>query len=180
MQALDKVISVIDRITELFGKLISWLVLYMVLMTFANVVMRYVFGISIIALYESVLYAFAISMTALAGWALMRDQHVRVDIFYGAMRPRGRALVNIAGTVFLLAPMLWVLWSRSIPYVERSWKLRETSNEVAGLDYLYVLKTFMLVFVALLAFQAVSFLLKNLRIAVLGHDPDAPLHPDEI
>ncbi|MEY8841278.1 TRAP transporter small permease subunit [Cribrihabitans sp. XS_ASV171] len=180
MQALDKVISVIDRVTELSGRLISWLVLYMVLMTFANVVMRYVFGVSIIALYETVLYAFAISMTALAGWALLRDQHVRVDIFYSLLKPRGKAVVNMAGALLLLAPMLWVLWSRSIPYVERSWKLRETSNEVAGLDYLYVLKTFMLVFVALLAIQAVSFLLKNLRIALLGHDPAIKPHPDEI
>ncbi|GHF45650.1 TRAP transporter small permease subunit [Seohaeicola zhoushanensis] len=179
MQAIDKVIAMIDRITEVFGRLISWLVLYMVLMTFANVVMRYVFGVSIISLYESVLYAFAIAMSSLGGWALLRDQHVRVDIFYSVLGARGKAIVNLAGTVVFLAPMLWVLWTSSIPYIERSWKLKEASNEVAGIPYLYVLKTFILVFVALLAFQTVSFFLRNLRIALIGHDPATAPKADE-
>lgn len=173
MKLLDRTIALLDGATALFGRLISWLVLYMVLVTFANVVLRYVYGYSNVALIESVLYAFGIVLTAVGGWTLLRDEHVRIDVFYASYGPRTKAVVNMLGTVFLLAPVLWVLGTRAFPYVERSWKLRETSNEVAGLDYLYVFKTFILVFVAVLAVQGLSFFLRNLRTLIRGREPDA-------
>lgn len=144
----------------------------MVLMTFANVLLRYVFGLSIVAAYEAVVYAFGVVMTSVAGWALLTDQHVRIDVFYGRMAARKRAAVNVVGTVLFLAPLLYVITARSSDYVRRSWKVRETSNELAGLDYVYVLKSFILVFVAVLVIQGLSFFLRNLRVLILGFDPE--------
>jgi TRAP-type mannitol/chloroaromatic compound transport system permease small subunit len=177
LRVLDLSIALLDGVTSLFGRIVSWLVLYMVLMTFINVVLRYVYGYSNVAMIETVLYAFAIVLASTPGWTLRHDEHVRIDVFYGRFTPRGRALVNVLGTLFLLAPVLWVLGTRSVPYVERSWKLKETSSEVAGLDYLYLLKSFLLVFVAVMAIQGLSFLLRNLRTLILGHDPDAVPEP---
>ena len=65
-------------------------------------------------------------------------------------------------------PVLFIIWSKGLPYVSRSWKLRETSNEVAGLDYLYLLKTFILVFAVVLAVQGVSFVLRKVHILIHG------------
>ena len=173
MRLLDLSIAVLDGITQLFGRAVSWLVLYMVLMTFANVVARYMYGYSNIALIETVLYAFAIVLTSTAGWTLQRNEHVRIDIFYGRRSPRARALTDLMGTLLLLAPLLWIVWTTGLPYVQRSWRLGETSAEVAGLPYVYLLKTFILVFAVTLAIQALSFALRNLRTLILGHDPDA-------
>lgn len=172
LRGLNLLITVLDGITDLVGRILSWLVLYMVLATMVTVVLRYSFGLTFIALNESVIYAFGIIMTSLAGYALLRDQHVRVDVFFSAMAPRRQAMINLAGTLLFMGPLLWVLWLRGLPYVERSWRLKETSNEVAGLPYLYVFKTFMLVFVVVLAVQGLSFVLRNIRTLILGHDPD--------
>ncbi|MFY9211262.1 MAG: TRAP transporter small permease subunit [Aestuariivita sp.] len=171
MRAMILLIDILDGLTEYFGRLISWLVLFMVLMTFANVVLRYVYGISNVAMSETTLYAFAITLSASAGWTLLRNEHVRVDIFYGAMSQRARALIDLLGTVFFLAPVLYIIVTRAFPYVERSWKIREASAEVAGLPYIYILKTFLLVFAAVLAIQGLSFLLRNLYTLILGRPP---------
>ncbi|MDA0962173.1 MAG: TRAP transporter small permease subunit [Proteobacteria bacterium] len=173
MRLLDLSIAILDGITQLFGRAVSWLVLYMVLMTFANVVMRYMYGYSNIALIETVLYAFAIVLSSTAGWTLQRNEHVRIDIFYSRRSPRMQALTDLLGTLLLLAPVLWVVWTTGVPYVQRSWRLGETSAEVAGLPYIYLLKTFILVFAVTLGIQALSFALRNIRTLILGHDPDA-------
>lgn len=161
----------LDALTEYFSRIVSWLVLYMVLMTFANVVLRYVYGISNVALVESTLYAFAIVMAASAGWTMQRDEHVRVDIFYNLLSSRKRAVIDLLGTAFMMAPVLWVIAERAWPYVARSWKIGETSNEVAGLDYLYVLKAFLLVFVAVMAMQALSTTLRKISFLLYGREP---------
>ncbi|MFN3292253.1 MAG: TRAP transporter small permease subunit [Gemmobacter sp.] len=178
MRLLDLTIAVLDGITALIGRMVSWLVLYMVLMTFVNVVLRYMYGIANIAMIETVLYAFAIVMAATGGWTLMRNEHVRIDILYGKKPPRTRAAIDLGGSLLLLAPVLWVIWNASYPYVQRSWRLKETSSDVAGLPYVYLLKSFLLVFVAVLAVQGVAFALRNLRILLTGRE-DAPTVPAE-
>lgn len=154
-------IRVLDAATVVFGKVFAWLTLFMVVMTFVNVLLRYLYGVSIVVFYESVLYAFAMVLTAAAGWAFLTDDHVRIDIIYRSLSHRGRALVDLFGCVFLLGPVLWLIWSRGLPYVERSWRLGEGSHELSGIQGIYILKTFILVFVAVLAVQAVSLVLKR-------------------
>lgn len=162
------VVDFLDGVTEYFGRMISWLTLFMVLMSFATVVLRYVYGISNVAMIETIIYAFAMILAGSAGWTLLHNEHVRVDIFYGAMSERNKALVDLFGAAFFMFPVLFIIWSKGLPYVARSWKLRETSNEVAGLDYLYLLKTFILVFAVVLAVQGISFVLRTLHILIHG------------
>ncbi|APE42385.1 hypothetical protein BOO69_02365 [Sulfitobacter alexandrii] len=180
MRYLDLPIAILDAVTAAIGRAFSWLTLFMVLMTFVNVLLRYVFGLSVVAAHETVIYAFGIVMTGVGGWALLTDQHVRIDVFYGGMSARAKAIVNVGGTLLFLAPLLYVIASRSVDYVARSWKVREGSAEIAGLDYLYVLKSFILVFVVVLGLQAISFFLRNLRILVLGYDPAPPPRVEDV
>jgi TRAP-type mannitol/chloroaromatic compound transport system permease small subunit len=77
-------------------------------------------------------------------------------------------MVDLAGSVALLAPVLYVIWTSSFPYVQRSWRLKETSAEVAGLPYLYLLKSVLLVFVVVLGVQALAFALRALRVILTG------------
>jgi TRAP-type mannitol/chloroaromatic compound transport system permease small subunit len=170
LRLLDLTIAVLDGLTALVGRMVSWLVLYMVVVTFANVVLRYMYGISNIALIETVLYAFALVMGATAGWTLQRDEHVRIDIIYGTKPPRTKAAIDLAGTVLLLFPVLWVIGTSALPYVMRSWRLKETSSDVAGLPYVYALKGVILVFVAVLAVQGLAFALRNLRVLISGQE----------
>ena len=84
----------IDRISTAMGKAASWLTLLMIVVTFVIVVMRYVFDAGLIWLQESVTWMHAVVFMLGAAYTLQQEEHVRVDVFYRAMSPERRALVD--------------------------------------------------------------------------------------
>jgi TRAP-type mannitol/chloroaromatic compound transport system permease small subunit len=94
----------------------------------------------------------------------MQDGHVRVDVFYRGASTRRKALIDMFGVLAFVAPFLAVLVVWSLPYVERSWGLSEGSANVGGLPGLYVLKSFILVFVGVIGLQALAMFLRGLLV----------------
>ena len=127
--------DILDRITVLVGKTLACLMLPLVLLVFANAILRYVFGLGHVWLFESIVYCFGILAVGLAGWAMKENEHVRVDIFYTMMSRRKKAVIDILGMALFVTPFLWLMWDRSLPYVQRSWKTREGSMEISGIPY---------------------------------------------
>ncbi len=167
----------IDQFTEFTGRTIAWLNVAMVILTCLVVIMRYVFNHSSIVLQESAMYLHAIVFLMASAYTLKHDEHVRVDIFYQRLSTKGKALVNLIGTLFLLIPvMLFIGWS-SWPYIESSWRVLETSSEASGLPLVFLLKSLIIVMVALLLVQAVSEILKS--VAELAGIPVAHDHKEE-
>lgn len=160
----------IDRITVVAGKVMALLMLPLILCVFANAILRYVFGFGHVWLFEAVGYFFAILAVGLAGWALKEDEHVRVDIVYAELPPRGKAAIDIFGVLFLLTPFLWLMWDRSLPYVQRSWKTRETSMEISGIPFVWLLKTSLLLFCVVLGLAALAFLIRAVQSLITGED----------
>ncbi len=136
----------------------------MVLMQFALVLLRYVFGTGSLFMQESVIYAHAILFMMAAAWTLIDDRHVRVDIFYGAMTPKRRAAVDLFGAVCFLLPMCWLIWSVGYPYVARSWAVLEGSREASGIPAIFLLKTFILIFAGTLAAQGAVMAVRSILI----------------
>lgn len=161
MRALS---ALLDAVSGFVGRLFAWLVLLMVVLTFTNVILRYGYGFVVPAMYQASTWAFGMVLTACAGYALLHNDHVRVDILYARLSERGKAAVDFFGCIFLLAPFLYVFWTRVFPYVERSWAAGEGSQEISGLPAVYILKSFLLVFVAVLAVQGLSLALKSLLV----------------
>jgi TRAP-type mannitol/chloroaromatic compound transport system permease small subunit len=126
-----------------------------VVLQFALVAAR-LFRVGSIWLTESVIYLHALLFMLAAAWVLQIGGHVRVDVFYAQARPRTRALINLAGALVLLLPFMLVLLWLSVPYVARSWTIFERSQEASGLPLVFVLKTVIPVFAALMALQGVS------------------------
>ncbi len=162
MNRFKWIADAIDVTNDWIGRSLSWLVLGMVLVTFAVVLMRYVFGLGSTLWQESIVYMHATVFMACAGYALVHNGHVRCDIFYGAASPRTKAFIDILGTFLFLIPMCvligWVAW----PYVVASWEVLEGSPEGRmGIPAVFLLKTLILVFAALLALQAVSLVLQS-------------------
>jgi TRAP-type mannitol/chloroaromatic compound transport system permease small subunit len=146
----------IDRLNSAIGRAAAWLCLFMVLVQFAVVVMRYLLGVGSIWLSESILYAHAGLFMLAAAWTLKEEGHVRVDVFYADAAPRTRALIDLLGALLLLLPFaLAIVWI-SLPYVARSWAILERSRETSGLPFVYLLKTLIPLFAALLALQGVA------------------------
>jgi len=162
MGALKRLATLIDRTNDWVGRFLAWLTLGMVLVTFAVVLLRYVFGLGWTVVQESVVYMHAIVFLACAGYTLAHNGHVRCDIFYGAASPRTKAIIDLIGTFLFLIPtcvlVLWVAW----PYVSASWAILEESQEGRmGIPAVYLLKSLIIVFAALLLLQAVSLVLQS-------------------
>lgn len=176
MRVLLRLARQIDRLADATGRVLGVLVLVMVLAGAGNALFRTLdrslgLGVTTNGLLELQWYLFATVFLLGAAWTLRTDGHVRVDVFYGRLSPRGRAWVDVLGTVLLLVPFLVLLLWVSVPYVAQSWAVREVSPDPGGLPR-YPVKAVLPLGIGLLLAQSLSFLVK--RIAVLrGLDPDA-------
>src|SRR5215207_437539 len=99
MHALLRVSRLIDALTERVGRAARWLVLLTALISAGNATARYAFNASSNAWLEIQWYLFAAVLLLCAGYALKHNQHVRIDVVASRLSPRGRAWIEIAGTL---------------------------------------------------------------------------------
>lgn len=167
MRMLTRIAGIADAINEWTGRVVAWLALFMVLMQFAVVVMRYVFGLGSVKMQESIVYAHAIVFLAAAGYTLLHNGHVRCDIFYAAASPRRKAWVDLVGVGAFLLPVCAVIAWTAWPYAAAAWAVREGSPEGSlGIPGVYLLKSVILVFAVLVAVQGVALAVRSaLRLA---------------
>ena len=153
--------SRLNGFTESLGLGTRYLGLLLVVVTAAVVLLRYLFNYSPIDLQETMTYLHASLFMLGAAYTLKHDGHVRVDVFYQHMSQRKQALINLMGTVFLLFPTCLFVLIICFPYVESSWSIGERSVEGAGLPWVYLLKTLLLLQPLLLMLQGVAEIFKN-------------------
>lgn len=151
------------RFIRLIGSTVAWLTLVMVLVTFAVVVCRYAFNLGWIWLQDSIVYLHACVFMLAAAWALQRDEHVRVDIFYRGKSNLHQSWVNLLGTLVFLLPFCVFLIYISWNYVTTSWAIQEGSREASGLPWVYVLKSLILIMPALLILQGGVLAFQSLK-----------------
>jgi TRAP-type mannitol/chloroaromatic compound transport system permease small subunit len=156
LASLNLVADRIDRLNTTVGRAVAWLALVIVLLQFALVVARYLFGVGSIWLTEAVIYGHATLFLLAAAWTLRTGGHVRVDIFYADASPRTRARIDLAGAVLLLLPFALTLVWLSLPYAARSWEILERSQESSGLPLVFALKTLIPLFATMMALQGVA------------------------
>lgn len=166
--------TLIDSLTAWLGRVLAWLTLLMVLLTGAVVLLRYAFGIGATAMQELTLYAHAMVFMGAAAWALQRDAHVRVDIFFRRMSARRQALVDMTGGLFFLLPVCLFLAWNCWDYVAASWARNERSADAGGLPWVYLQKSIILLLVGTLLLQAIAQVIKTLCVlngALASHLP---------
>ena len=159
-----KFISSINKINIYIGETISWLTLFMVLVTVLVVVLRYGFSIGFIWMQESVRFMYAGVFLLCAGYTLQKDKHVRVDVLYLNMSERKRAIVDLFGSLFLLLPVCWVIFYYSWSYVINSWVQMEGSIEERGLHLVFIMKTFIWLFSFLVSLQSIATIINSFHL----------------
>ncbi len=160
-KAIGIVVECIEGVVDPLGRIGSWFALLMVLVMFLIVVLRYVFQIGSIALQESIMYINALIFVCGVAYTLKEGGHVRVDVFYGQLSNRAKALIDIFGNlVFLGLTTGFIFWA-SWDYVSVSWLVREGSAESSGLPFVYLLKTAILAIPLLLIFQGIAEFFKS-------------------
>lgn len=164
MTALAWLIRLISFINTLLGRVFSWLSLAMVLVCFAVVVLRYVFASGFVWLQDLYVWMNGMMFMGVAGYALLNNSHVRVDIFYRPAGLRFKAWVDILGSLLFIGPFIWILVHYSLPFVQRSWRFYEGSANYGGMPGLFVLKSFILLFAAVIGLQALAMLLRGVLV----------------
>ena len=173
MNLLVRFVGVVDRLNELIGRGVAWLTLFMVLITFFVVVMRYGFNWGRVWIQESYVWLHGIVFMVGAGYTLLHNGHVRVDIFYRPGSPRLKAWVDLFGSLVLLLPIVVMVFWVSWPYVLESWTKLEESREAGGLQGLFLLKSMILVFCVLIALQGLSLAARSVLV-LKGHPEFLP------
>ncbi|SDU34363.1 TRAP transporter small permease subunit [Halopseudomonas salegens] len=170
--------NAIDRLNRTLGRALAWLSVLLVLFTVTVVVLRYGFERGNTALQELTLYAHGLMFLGAAAWALQRDSHVRVDVFYRRFSRQRQALIDLIGTLFLLLPMCLFLAWNCWDYVANSWARQETSADTGGLPFVFIQKSFILLLIATLFLQALAQVIKTLAVC-RGLRSDFLEHPDD-
>ena len=155
--------SLLDRISAITGKGAAWLTLFMVIVTFIVVIMRYVFDAGLIWVQESVVWMHAVVFMLGAAYTLHTEEHVRVDIFYRTMSKRARAWVDLLGViVFLILLCAFLAWA-SFDFVAQSWRIGESSRESGGLPYPFIplLKSVLLLMPLTVSLQGIALLARS-------------------
>jgi TRAP-type mannitol/chloroaromatic compound transport system permease small subunit len=160
----------IDRLNLAIGQVVSWLVLAAVLISAGNALVRYIFSTSSNAWLEIQWYLFSAVFLLCAGYTLLRNEHVRIDVLAGKLSPRAQAWIDLVGSLLFLLPMALIIFWLSWPPVIDSYERHEMSGDAGGL-LRWPVKLLIPVGFALLALQGISELIK--RIAFLaGRIPD--------
>ncbi len=160
MTGIRATVRVIDAFNERVGRFVAWFALIMVLMQFAVVVLRYVFGLGFIPMQESIVFMHAMLFLVAAGYTLLHDGHVRVDIFYGDASPKSKARVDFLGVLIFLWPLCALVTWKGLVFVGASVRVWEGSPEGTFMPF-WLLKSMLLVFPFVLALQGFSLAAKS-------------------
>ncbi|WP_202913244.1 TRAP transporter small permease subunit [Acuticoccus sediminis] len=168
-------VHAVDRLNEAVGRAAAWLTLVTVIVCAVVVVLRYAFSIGFVWMQELYVWAYACVFMLGAGYTLLHEGHVRVDIFYAEASARTRAIVNLFGAFVFLLPWLALTAWTSIPYVRASWRLGEGSAQSFGMPAVYLLKSVLLVFCLLLGLQGLALAGRSILTLTGRDEPDVVL-----
>jgi TRAP-type mannitol/chloroaromatic compound transport system permease small subunit len=170
MQALLKLSRAIDWLNERAGRVLLWLILIMVLVSSGNAISRYLLNESSNAWLELQWYLFAAVFLGCAGYALLHNEHIRIDVVSSRFSRRTQVWIDIFGTVCFLLPvslyMMWLSW----PIFMNAWHSNEISSNAGGLIR-WPARLMIPVGLFLLSLQGISQLIKLIAFQ-MGLIPD--------
>lgn len=169
MKALRWYVKFIDGLNEKVGYFTAWLTTLLVLVVCYDVFTRYVLNSSKVAVQELEWHIFSVIFLIGAAYTLLKDKHVRVDVFYMKMPEKIRAWIDFLGNLIFLIPYSMLVIYTSINFVKFSWMSREGSPDPGGLPGRYVLKACVTIGFILLVLQGLSEAIKAFS-RIIGKD----------
>ena len=123
----------IDKLNEFVGRWVAWLVLAAVLISAINASVRKAFGTSSNALLEIQWYLFAAVFLLAAGYTLLRQEHVKIDVILSRFSKRTQIKIDIFGIVCFLLPFVYAMITLVWPLVVKAYMTGEMSQNAGGL-----------------------------------------------
>lgn len=167
---LSSISKTIDSVSLWFGKWVAWLVLPNVLALVYEVIARYLFERPTIWSYEVTYFLYGTHFLIGAAFILLIKGHIRIDVVYMRLSPRGRAIIDILGYLILFFPVMIALIYAGAEYTIQSFQMGEKSGLSPWRPYLYPYKAVLVVSFVLLFLQGLSEFLRNLNILLKGKE----------
>jgi len=155
--------AMIDRMSELVGRTLYWLILITVLISATNAVSRKFFNASSNAWLEMQWYLFSVVFLCCAGYALLRKEHIRIDIVASHLSERANQRIALFGHVFFLMPLCVIMIYESWPYFMESYRIDEHSSNAGGL-LRWPIKLVIIIGFGLLLLQGISEIIKQIGV----------------
>lgn len=159
---MRKIIDAINKMQNAIGAGVSWLALALVILICYDVITRYLFNHSSVALQELEWHLFAALFLLSAGFTLRHDSHVRIDVFYAKFSERKKEYVNLIGALLFLIPFCLVVIISSYDFVANSFIVGEVSPDGGGLPARYIIKAVIPLSFFLLLLQSISNLFSSI------------------
>ena len=156
MEAIKTLSRWIDTINEWVGRGVGWVTLGLVLVVFSDVVMRYLFNTSFVFTQELEWHLFGFIFLIGAGYTLLHDGHVRVDIIYQRLGIKGRAWINLCGVILFLIPGCLMVITTSWKFAANSFAMLEGSPDPGGIPLRFIIKGCIPAGFTLLLLQGIS------------------------
>lgn len=170
MEKLERLCNRLDAVNRTVGRGISYVALLMVVVVTVDVIMRYLFKKTFVFVQELEWHLFGVLFLIGAGYTLLYDAHVRVDVFFQRLSPKAQAWINFLGCLFFLFPGCYLIIATSWNFVAASWAVHEGSPDPGGLPARYIIKAMIPVGFALVAVQGIPMTLRNLMV-LMGKAP---------
>jgi TRAP-type mannitol/chloroaromatic compound transport system permease small subunit len=171
MNFLMAVTRWIDALNRRVGRGVAWATLFLVIVIFTDVIMRYAFKTSFVFVQELEWHVFSFIFLMGAGFTLLTNGHVRVDIFYQQLSDRGQAWVNLLGVIFFLIPGCLMIIDTSAIFAYTAWTIRESSPDPGGIPLRFIVKSFIPLGFVLILLQGISLGIKS-ALTLLNTDPE--------
>jgi len=171
LAVLLRLASWVDRLSLAAAWFGRWLVLVCCVVSAGNALLRYAFSIGSNAWLEVQWYMFAGIVMLGGAYTLKANEHIRIDLLYGRLSPRGRAWLDVLATLFLFLPIVILLTWLSAGFFLQSWHSGEASNNVGGLP-LWPAKMLLPLGFGLLLLQGLAEMIKRLGLLLSVHELD--------
>ena len=137
----------------------------MVAVVFGDVVMRYTLRMTYVFTQELEWYLFGIIYLLAAGYTMLHDEHVRVDIVYSRLSPTRKAWIDFVLLLLFFFPSCLLVIYTSWPFVRNAWLVWEGSPDPGGIPARWALKSVIIIGFVILMLQGVSELIKRFYVA---------------
>lgn len=153
----------IDRMSETVGRILYWFILITVLISTTNAVARKAFNASSNAWLELQWYLFSAIFLGCAGYALLRKEHIRIDIVASHLTEKANQRIALFGHIFFLMPLCLIMIYESWPYFVESYRIGELSSNAGGL-LRWPVKLMIIIGFVLLLLQGISEAIKQIGV----------------
>ena len=172
MSILLRLSSAAERLVALVGRLGSWAVIALVAVTLFDVMTRRFLVLGSTRLQELEWHFHTILMMFVIGYGLVRKSHVRVDLVRERLGTKGRAWLELAGSVFFLVPYALLVIVFSFEFVRSSYLMNEASASMTGLSHRWIIKSTMIVGFVMVMLAGLATVVRHCAFLFGGYGAD--------